>query len=100
MPRRNLWIVLLLLLSLVLGGCATPLRDGQPGLNLEPPKPEQPTQQPAQPDYGEDGQTPDSQGSPRTSADDSTAEELEAIQAEIDEMLRLLEETDSEIVIS
>jgi|GEM_PF-6594783 len=99
MPRRNLWIVLLLLLSLVLGGCANPPRDGQPGLNQESPVLEQPTQKPAEADNGKDVQPPESEGSSRTTPDDSTVEEMDAIQAEIDEMLRMLEETDSEIVI-
>lgn len=99
MPRWNLSAVLPLLLILVLGGCAAPLRDGQPGLNPESPRLEQPTQNPAEADNGENDQSTESQASPRPSPEGSTAEEVEAIQAEIDEMLRLLEETDSEIVI-
>ena len=99
MARWNAWAVLLLLLSLVLSGCATPFRDRQPELNQEFPAVEQPTQSFAQPNNGGGDQLQENGASPQTASGDSTAEEVDAIQAEIDEMLRMLEETDSEIVI-
>lgn len=99
MPRWTAWVTLLLLLSLIISGCSEPFRDDQPNLNPQIPTGEQPAQQATQPTGGDENQTPGNVESSQTSPGDSTAQEVEAIQAELDEMIRLLEETDTDILI-